>query len=124
MIVLNERHLKRLMSQYVLYYHEDRTHLGLAKDTPGGASAHRDQIWGWIARSTPSLDSVDCIIVTPSRLNSEILPIGVGPLVPIRTGGALSSRAGPWLGVTSARSNESRITGLAHHPKMKLSLRA
>jgi putative transposase len=33
--ILNERHLKRrLMSSYVLYYHEDRTHLGLAKDTP------------------------------------------------------------------------------------------
>jgi len=31
-IVLNERHLKRLMSQYVLYYHEDRTHLGFASD--------------------------------------------------------------------------------------------
>jgi len=35
-IVLNERHLKRLMSQYMRYYHEDRTHLGLAKDTPAG----------------------------------------------------------------------------------------
>jgi transposase InsO family protein len=35
-IVLNERHLKRLMSEYVSYYHEDRTHLGLAKDTPAG----------------------------------------------------------------------------------------
>jgi len=33
-IVLNERHLKRLMTEYVRYYHEDRTHLGLAKDTP------------------------------------------------------------------------------------------
>ena len=33
-IVLNERHLKRLISEYVLYYHGDRTHLGLAKDTP------------------------------------------------------------------------------------------
>lgn len=33
-IVLNERHLKRLMAEYVRYYHEDRTHLGLAKDTP------------------------------------------------------------------------------------------
>src|SRR5580765_2398842 len=33
-IILNERHLKRLMSSYLLYYHEDRTHLGLAKDTP------------------------------------------------------------------------------------------
>ncbi len=35
-IVLNERHLKRLLSEYVRYYHEDRTHLGLSKDTPGG----------------------------------------------------------------------------------------
>ena len=31
-VVLNERHLKRLMSEYVRYYHEDRTHLALAKD--------------------------------------------------------------------------------------------
>jgi putative transposase len=41
-IVLNERHLKRLMAEYVRYYHEDRTHLGLAKDTPAGRPiAHR-----------------------------------------------------------------------------------
>ena len=33
-IVLNERHLKRLMAEYVGYYHHGRTHLGLAKDTP------------------------------------------------------------------------------------------
>jgi transposase InsO family protein len=33
-IVLHERHLRRLMSEYVRYYHQDRTHLGLAKDTP------------------------------------------------------------------------------------------
>jgi len=33
-IILNERHLKRLLTEYVRYYHEDRTHLGLAKDTP------------------------------------------------------------------------------------------
>ena len=35
-IILNERHLKRLMSEYVRYYLEDRTHLGLAKDRPAG----------------------------------------------------------------------------------------
>jgi len=35
-IVLNERHLKRLMAEYVRYYLEDRTHLGLAKDIPVG----------------------------------------------------------------------------------------
>jgi putative transposase len=35
-IVLNERHMKRLMTEYVRYYHDDRTHLGLAKETPAG----------------------------------------------------------------------------------------
>jgi transposase InsO family protein len=33
-IVLNERHLRRLLAEYIRYYHEDRTHLGLGKDTP------------------------------------------------------------------------------------------
>jgi transposase InsO family protein len=28
-IVLNERHLQRLLADFVAYYHEDRTHLGL-----------------------------------------------------------------------------------------------
>jgi putative transposase len=35
-IALDERHLRRLLSQYVSYYHEDRTHLGLFKQTPAG----------------------------------------------------------------------------------------
>jgi transposase InsO family protein len=35
-IVLNRKHLRRLLNDYVRYYHEDRTHLGLGKDTPGG----------------------------------------------------------------------------------------
>lgn len=34
-IPLNEAHLKRLLSEYVHYYHQDRTHLGLGKQTPG-----------------------------------------------------------------------------------------
>ena len=38
-IVFNERHLKRLMTDYVRYYHEDRTHLALAKGTPAGREA-------------------------------------------------------------------------------------
>ena len=33
-IALSERHLKRLLSEYVRYYHDDRTHLGLNKETP------------------------------------------------------------------------------------------
>ena len=35
-IVFNPQHLKRLLTEYVRYYHEDRTHLGLDKETPGG----------------------------------------------------------------------------------------
>jgi putative transposase len=34
-ILANERHLKRLLSDYV-HYHQDRTHLGLQKQTPAG----------------------------------------------------------------------------------------
>src|SRR5467141_3887914 len=33
-IAVNESHLKRLLSEYIRYYHEDRTHLGLGKATP------------------------------------------------------------------------------------------
>jgi putative transposase len=33
-IALNERHLRRLVCEYVRYYHDDRTHLGLRKGTP------------------------------------------------------------------------------------------
>jgi len=35
-IALNEYHLKRLLSEYVRHYREDRTHLGHAKQTPAG----------------------------------------------------------------------------------------
>jgi hypothetical protein len=31
MIPVNKRHLKRQLSDYVHYYHEDRTHLGLGQ---------------------------------------------------------------------------------------------
>ena len=41
-IVLNKRHLKLLMNEYVRYYHEDRTHLALAKETPAGREAIKD----------------------------------------------------------------------------------
>jgi putative transposase len=37
-IAMNEQHLKRLLSEYVRYYHEDRTYLGLGKGTPSGRS--------------------------------------------------------------------------------------
>ena len=33
-IVLDDRHLRRLLNEYLAYYHEDRTHLGADKDAP------------------------------------------------------------------------------------------
>ena len=33
-VVLNETHLRHLLSEYVIYYHGARTHLSLAKDAP------------------------------------------------------------------------------------------
>jgi len=35
-IAVDERHLRRRLSEYIRYYHEDRTHLGLGKGTPDG----------------------------------------------------------------------------------------
>jgi transposase InsO family protein len=33
-IIFSERHLRRVLKEYVAYYHRSRTHLGLGKDTP------------------------------------------------------------------------------------------
>ena len=37
-IVFNTSHLKRILSSYFTYYHNDRTHYRLEKDTPSGRS--------------------------------------------------------------------------------------
>jgi putative transposase len=34
LIVLGERHLRRILTSYTVYYHLARTHLALAKDAP------------------------------------------------------------------------------------------
>jgi transposase InsO family protein len=61
-IALDERHLKRLLSEYMRYYHDDRTHLGLGKETPGGRvrSAARGGV-------VSTLDSAACITDTTVR---------------------------------------------------------
>jgi putative transposase len=38
-IAVDERHLKRLLCEYIRYYHEDRTHRGLGKGTPDDGTA-------------------------------------------------------------------------------------
>jgi len=55
-IVLNKRHLKRLMRDYVEYLHVDRTHLSLAKETPAGR----------VKESNPS---ASCSVVALPRLD-------------------------------------------------------
>ncbi len=37
-IVFGERHLRRVLASYFKYYHEDREHPGLGRETPMGRS--------------------------------------------------------------------------------------
>ena len=39
-IVLGERHLRRILKSYLAYYHGARTHLSLGKDAPGRRAVH------------------------------------------------------------------------------------
>ena len=34
LLMLGEKHLRRVLNEYLAYYHESRTHLGLGKDAP------------------------------------------------------------------------------------------
>jgi len=52
-IVFNELHAVRLARSYIAYFHEDRTHLGLDKDTPCGRSV------------TPRPSSTTKVVATP-----------------------------------------------------------
>ena len=54
-IVLNERHLKRPMNEYIRYYHDDRTHLGLDKQTPAGREQEENVNTGSKVVSMPRL---------------------------------------------------------------------
>ncbi|MGH2372821.1 MAG: integrase core domain-containing protein [bacterium] len=35
-VVLSERHLRHVLTRYIVYYHHSRTHLSLTKDAPDG----------------------------------------------------------------------------------------
>jgi len=48
-------YLKRLMGEYIRYYHDDRTHLGLKKQTPGGRAAVKGESQGCRVISMPRL---------------------------------------------------------------------
>ena len=40
LIVLNERHLRRIVARYLDYYHDWRTHLSLSMDAPNPCRVH------------------------------------------------------------------------------------
>jgi len=72
---VNERHLKRLLADYIRYYHVDRTHLGLRKQTPGWQTAFRKTGFDSFASATrwpsPSLRTC-CITVSCSILDVSL----------------------------------------------------
>jgi putative transposase len=43
-VVLSNAHLRRVLSAYLAYYHEARTHLSLGKDAPEPRSVHRPDL--------------------------------------------------------------------------------
>ncbi len=42
-IIINQRHLYKLLEEYVEYYNDDRTHLSLGKDSPAGRPVQKKQ---------------------------------------------------------------------------------
>jgi putative transposase len=47
-IVLSERHLRRILTRYFAYYHHTRTHLSLTKDAPDGRPVEPPELLGSI----------------------------------------------------------------------------
>jgi hypothetical protein len=64
-IPLNEFHLRRLVRDYLAYYHQDRTHIGLDRRLRPAAPRNHpvmDKL-----RSCQNLEWVACIIDIPCR---------------------------------------------------------
>ena len=43
-LVLSERHLRRILTRYFAYYHRARTHLSVEKDAPDGRPIERPEM--------------------------------------------------------------------------------
>ena len=56
-VVINERHLRRILKSYFQYYHRSRTRLALQKDAPQLRPVH-DRSWEESFRSEKSADSI------------------------------------------------------------------
>ncbi len=61
-IAFNEKHLKSILSNYFKYYHHDRTHLGLSKDTPLMIFLQKDLNWEYFqCRQMNARDKVSTV---------------------------------------------------------------
>ena len=68
-VVFNERHLLRILSSYVDYYHRSRTHLSLAKDCPKARPVmRRGKVIAMFAgrRPAPPLPTPRCLNERPA----------------------------------------------------------
>jgi transposase InsO family protein len=108
-IVLTRHHLKRLINEYVRYYHEDRTHLGLDKQLRRAATQRKQAP---AVKSSPYHGSVDCIIAItwpPDLLVREFLIRGVLAESPRRTRCRLRDFPGSTNTVLSSRKFPPRL---------------
>ena len=94
-IVVNERHLKRLMNEYISYCHEDRTHLALEKRTPAGRHRANNPDAGSMVRPHSALGykrpAPEAWLTTTNKGHGEVETASRFPLLYTPDGGYLNS---------------------------------
>jgi transposase InsO family protein len=101
-LVLSERHLRRILARYFSYYHGARTHLALQKDAPDGRPIERPEVGYGRAdsrsrRSSSSLRPAGCLI---SHRPAELPPLTRDSLaiLPASFGSTPTSTVSGWRG--------------------------
>ena len=77
-IILNGRHLRRLMDEFIRYYHEDRTHLGLEKQTPASRNAAENIDGTCRVVSISRLGGLHHRYDLAARASGSVISFGVG----------------------------------------------
>ena len=72
--MLNESHLKRILSSYFHYYHHDRTHYSLEKHTPCERPVQSEPTKGGKVIGLPRVGGLHNIAARGKRLRKEALP--------------------------------------------------
>ena len=93
LIVVDERHLRKILRSYLAYYHDSRTHLGRAGDSPKPREVARAECGSIVAlpllAAAPSLDTPRCLELIPKysgqrqEFTSEDKPVLWGPISPM-----------------------------------------